>query len=92
MVEQVQVCWSRQDPVAVTWENLQELRQRFPQAEAWGQASFQGGKNVTTATSSDQPQGKDDQGKEPISHNEQRRKSARERQPNRLYNSSVWTQ
>jgi hypothetical protein len=30
-----------------TWENLQELHQHFPEAPAWGQASYQGKGHVT---------------------------------------------
>jgi hypothetical protein len=29
-----------------TWEDVEPLKQRFPAALAWGQAGFQGGKNV----------------------------------------------
>jgi hypothetical protein len=53
MVEQLQVRWSGNDPQVITWENGQELRRRFPHSEAWGQASSQGGGNVTVATSPD---------------------------------------
>jgi hypothetical protein len=51
MVEQLLVRWSVDDPHVVTWENAQELRHRFPDSEAWGQASTEGGGDVTAATS-----------------------------------------
>lgn len=47
MVVQVLVEWSGVSSPATTWENLEELRHRFPVAPAWGQADFQDGWNVT---------------------------------------------
>lgn len=47
MVVQVLVEWSGVSSPATTWENLEELRHRFPVAPAWGQADFQDGSNVT---------------------------------------------
>lgn len=47
MVLQVLVEWSGVSSPATTWENLEELRHRFPVAPAWGQADFQDGGNVT---------------------------------------------
>ncbi len=51
MVVQVQILWSGEEPRAITWENLQEMRRRFPTSEAWGQASSQRGENVTESIS-----------------------------------------
>lgn len=56
MVEQVLVRWSGDDAAVRTWENPHELRRRFPSAEAWGQASAQGGKNVTASSSPCDPE------------------------------------
>jgi hypothetical protein len=42
-VPQVRVQWSNWPPELATWENLEDLRQRFPAAPAWGQATSQGG-------------------------------------------------
>jgi len=39
---QVQVQWSDPAVLDITWENEDELRQRFPDATAWGQAISQG--------------------------------------------------
>lgn len=80
MVEQVQVHWSGQEPTAITWENLQELKQRFPHAEAWGQASFQEERNVMAPMAS-----------RPEAANVQGLRSTREHMPNSLYQGSEWT-
>ncbi len=50
MVEQVLIKWSGGEPVAVTWENEQELRRRFPTTTTWGQVATQGGGDVTAAS------------------------------------------
>ncbi|KAK3135673.1 hypothetical protein QOZ80_5BG0422020 [Eleusine coracana subsp. coracana] len=50
MISQVLVQWSGQSKELATWEDEVALRDKFPQASAWGQAAFQGGKNVSTAT------------------------------------------
>lgn len=44
--EQVQVQWSDPSVMDITWEDKQELQQRFPSAPAWGQAASQGGGDV----------------------------------------------
>ena len=41
MVEQVQVQWSTGSAIDITWEDKEALQDRFPQVEAWGQASSQ---------------------------------------------------
>lgn len=43
---QIQVQWSRLPSMLTTWEEVVDLRRRFPQSAAWGQAAFQGGENV----------------------------------------------
>jgi hypothetical protein len=47
LISQVQVRWSGLDAGMSTWENEEELRFKFPEAPAWGQAAFEGGRNVT---------------------------------------------
>jgi hypothetical protein len=49
-VPQVRVQWSNWPPELATWENLEDLRQRFPAAPAWGQAASQGGGGRLSAT------------------------------------------
>lgn len=39
---QVLVQWSSEMASDATWENLEQLRQSFPHAPAWGQAGFEG--------------------------------------------------
>ncbi|CAD6246203.1 unnamed protein product [Miscanthus lutarioriparius] len=46
---QVLVRWSRTPLELSTWEDEDALRQQFPRAPAWGQAIFQGQRNVTRA-------------------------------------------
>jgi hypothetical protein len=48
-VSQVLVQWSGQPEILATWEDSDELKQRFPRAPAWGQAGLQGRGNVNTA-------------------------------------------
>lgn len=45
-IPQVLIQWSDSAVEEATWEDLEDLRTRFPRALAWGQASFQGGGNV----------------------------------------------
>ena len=52
-VPQVQVIWDTASPPSMTWEDKNSLRQRFPQALAWGQASSQGGGHVTAQPMTD---------------------------------------
>lgn len=78
MVEQVCVQWSGADPAVLTWENPHELRHRFPSAQAWRQASFQGGQNVTPPSSAS-------------AQDSQPRRSRRERRPSSRFPMSVWT-
>lgn len=48
MIEQVRVRWSDAASMGDTWEDKIELQARFPDAEAWGQASSQGGGDVSS--------------------------------------------
>ena len=54
-VGQVRVQWSGQPEALATWEDSDELRQRFPRAPAWGQAGFQGGENVSNTSVTKDP-------------------------------------
>lgn len=42
-IPQIQVSWTGLPAALSSWESEAALRQRFPQALAWGQAAFQGG-------------------------------------------------
>ncbi|VAI09232.1 unnamed protein product [Triticum turgidum subsp. durum] len=46
-VPQGLIQWSGQSEDLATWEDLDELKQRFPRATAWGQAVLQGRGNVS---------------------------------------------
>lgn len=48
--EQVLVRWTGQMSEDATWEDAGMLRQQFPTAPAWGQADFDGGRNVADST------------------------------------------
>jgi hypothetical protein len=54
-VSQVLVQWSGQPASMATWEDFDELKQRFPRSPAWGQAGLQGRGNVSTATVMEEP-------------------------------------
>lgn len=47
-IPQVQVTWTKFPPTIKTWEDYNVLRQRFPDAPAWGQAGTQAGGDVAT--------------------------------------------
>jgi P pilus assembly chaperone PapD len=49
-VRQVKVRWSNSDPEACTWENPDELHQRFS-CMSWEQDAIQGGRDVTHVAS-----------------------------------------
>jgi hypothetical protein len=40
---QALVVWNFSNPDKATWEDLEQLQQRYPATSAWGQAEFQGG-------------------------------------------------
>lgn len=46
MIEQVLIRWSNSSAVDDTWEDRAELQARYPDSEAWGQASSQEGGDV----------------------------------------------
>lgn len=47
-IPQVLIQWSGFSPASATWEDLYIVQKQFPDAIAWGQASSQGGEDVTT--------------------------------------------
>jgi hypothetical protein len=49
-VPQVLIKWSGIPVTAATWEDLNVLKGRFPDALAWGQSNFRGGALVIAAT------------------------------------------
>lgn len=79
--EQVQVQWSDPAVLDITWEDKEELQQRFPAATAWGQAVPQGGGDVSIP-----PDTSNDQGV-----TLQRDRPKRLVQPNRRYLGPEWT-
>ena len=84
MVEHLLVRWSGDDSHVVTWENEQELRRRFPDSAAWGQAAPEGGGDVTAATSV-AGSSKQKPAAQPVN------RPRREKQPNSRFPASVWT-
>jgi hypothetical protein len=52
-VSQALVQWSGQPESMATWEDIDELKQRFPRSPAWGQAAFQGEANVNGVSDGD---------------------------------------
>lgn len=57
MVEQVRVRWSGNATIGETWEDKAALQDRFPAAEAWGQASTHGGGDVRDPDGTTPPTG-----------------------------------
>jgi hypothetical protein len=47
IVPQVLVQWSNLPRSLATWEDLEELKQKFPRAPAWGQAGLRRGGDVS---------------------------------------------
>lgn len=82
-VPQGLVQWSNQTEALATWEDLEELRQRFPRAPAWGQAVFQGRGNVSTSLTVTRETSPAHAEEEP---------AKRYRQPAKRYASEEWTQ
>jgi hypothetical protein len=46
-IEQGLIRWSHMPASLATWENLEQLKQQFPRAPAWGHAGSQGGQMLT---------------------------------------------
>lgn len=85
VIEQVKVRWSGKATLGATWEDKNALRDRFPHAEAWGQASSQGGGDVratdlATPTAGDQGRDQGQSGARPV----------RARKPNARLQGEEW--
>jgi hypothetical protein len=83
-VPQGLIQWSDQPDSLATWEDLDELQQRFPRAPAWGQAGFQGRRIVSSAPASSPTNGSQRQEEDlawPI---------ARPRKPSTCYDPKDW--
>lgn len=50
---QVLIKWSSLPPELATWEDYKVLKERFPEAAAWGQAATREGASVTHGVSHD---------------------------------------
>jgi hypothetical protein len=48
VIPQVLIQWSGMPRSLATWEDLEALKQRFPRAPAWGQATSEGGEDVSS--------------------------------------------
>jgi len=77
-VSQVLVQWSGQPESLATWEDADELKQRFPRSPAWGQVGFQGEGNVNTHASTTEG---------PLAMAQRERRS---RQESKRYSSRDW--
>jgi hypothetical protein len=75
--EQVQIEWSDSATTDITWEDAVELKQRFPAAEAWGQAIAQGDGDVSTPAATPEDTGRQTRPK-------------RLKQPNHKYIGPEW--
>lgn len=80
-VSQVLVQWSGQPESLATWEDFDELKQRFPRSPAWGQAVAQGRGNVST-----DPNDPKDPGPHTVAQRERRARRESQRYP-----ASTWT-
>ncbi|KAM3402763.1 hypothetical protein ACQJBY_006526 [Aegilops geniculata] len=79
--EQVLVRWSDPSILDATWEDAKSIRERFPALLAWGQASSQGGGDVSARTA------KEFEGFTPRRVNSRPRRIA---QPNRRFVGPEW--
>ena len=90
MIEQVLIHWSNQAVLGDTWEDKLALQARFPGAEAWGQASSQGGGDVSAPAAPSITNG-------PSPHGSSLRGTAaaqpapRDRRPNTRVTGPEWT-
>jgi hypothetical protein len=92
LVQQVLVRWSNSPDTLATWEDLEPLKQRFPEAPAWGQAGSYGGEVVRTPALSGAPVADQEAGRSGTKSEALGRKaSSRKRQPNKLVSGPQWT-
>ncbi|KAK2630877.1 hypothetical protein QOZ80_UnG0719800 [Eleusine coracana subsp. coracana] len=81
-VSQVLIKWSATPQSLATWEDEEALRQQFPCAPAWGQASLQKVGSVTT-TPVAEAENKQEQAAEPC-------QTVRLHKPNKKYSGPEW--
>jgi hypothetical protein len=55
-VTQALIQWSGLPESLATWEDVDDLKRRFPRSPAWGQADFQEGGSVNPGTDTEDPQ------------------------------------
>jgi hypothetical protein len=93
-VSQVLIQWSDTAVEDATWEDLEDLRARFPEALAWGQATFQG-EGIVKASGEEEPSASAKLKMKPVPDGEQEGgeedlRPARVIRPNRKYVGPEW--
>lgn len=83
MVEQVLIQWSGDPTLPPTWEDRVALQARFPAAEGWGQASSEGGGDVSIPDLLDPPDSN-------TNRREDTARPVRARKENRKYLGPSW--
>ena len=73
-----------------TWENLEQLRQQFPFAPAWGHAGSQGRVNVSTVPHTEPDPTTEHAGEEEAGPSKWEPKESRKRRPNTLVIGPTW--
>lgn len=81
LVPQALIQWSGQPESLATWEDVEELHQRFPRAAAWGQAAFQGKESVSITATEAKAQARSEDEAQP---------TKRCRRPSTRYASEDW--
>jgi hypothetical protein len=77
-LDQALIQWTRLPVSLATWENVVELKARFPRALAWGKAAAKGGENVICPTGNGPEDGP-------------RPRPSRAKRPNVRYPTHQWT-
>lgn len=90
------VRWSGMSDSLATWENLHDLRRRFPNAPAWGQAGSEGERNVTNPVPTNRRKARTLIEKEIIKaasteDQEKLQQAKRERRRNARFSGPEWT-
>jgi transposase InsO family protein len=87
LISQIKVQWSDMEEALSTWEDDKALRARFPEAPAWGQAAFEGERNVST-TRNNRKTSSATSGTEHMLT--EAGSAARQRRPNPKYTVPMW--
>jgi hypothetical protein len=74
-----------------TWENLEQLKQQFPRAPAWGHAGSQGRANVNTEASTVHVLAIQGVGEDEAGPSKLKPRVARLRKPNTLVTGPMWS-